>query len=120
MVANPHRGQVSLVAGEATYTLSMSINAMCALEAHLGRPMGAVMTDILAMHGDPSRMSLTLLRAVLWAALRDHHSVDEAKAGEVMGEVGLPSALAGVTQAFTLAFPAKKAGADVRPPAATG
>lgn len=119
-MANPHRGQVPLVAGEATYTLSMSINAMCALEAHLGRPMGAVMTDILAMHGDPSRMSLTLLRAVMWAALLDHHSVDETKAGEVLGEAGLATALAGVTQAFTLAFPTKKAGADARPPAAAG
>lgn len=120
MMANPHRGQVPLVAGEATYTLSMSINAMCTLEAHLGRPMGAIMADMLAMHGDPSRMSLTLLRAVLWAALRDHHAVDEAGAGDILGEAGLPAALAGVTQAFTLAFPAKKAGSDARPPAAAG
>lgn len=119
-MANPHRGQVPLTAGGVTYTLSMSINAMCALEAHLGRPMGAVMTDLLAMHGDPSLMSLTLLRAVLWAALRDHHTVDEAKAGDVLGEAGLPAALAGVTQAFTLAFPPKKAGADARPPLAAG
>lgn len=120
MMANPHRGQVPLVAGAATYALSMSINAMCALEAKLGRPMGAVMTDILAMHGDPARMSLTLLRAVLWAALQDHHAVDEAGAGDILGEAGLPAALGGVTQAFTLAFPAKKAGADARPQAAAG
>lgn len=125
-MANPHRGQVPLVAGEATYTLSMSINAMCALEDHLGRPIGEIMLEMYAVQANPARLSVKLPRAVLWAALQDHHSeIDEAGAGEVMDHVGVVPALAAVTKAMSLAFPAKEKGKgegvpQSRPPKAAG
>lgn len=126
MMANPHRGQVPLVAGEATYTLSMSINAMCALEDHLQRPIGEIMLEMYAVQANPGRLSMKLPRAVLWAALQDHHGeIDEAGAGNIIGEAGVAAAMAAVTRAMTLAFPAKetrkgKEGAEIRPPKATG
>lgn len=110
MLANPHRGQVPLVVGGVTYTLSMSINAMCALEAHLKKPIGEIMLEMYAVQANPARMSVTLPRAVLWAALADHHSdIDETAAGDLLGEAGLGVALAAVTESFALAFPPKSA-----------
>lgn len=125
-MANPHRGQVPLPAGGVTYTLSMSINAMCALEDHLSRPIGEIMMEMYAVQANPARLSVKLPRAVLWAALQDHHSeIDEAGAGEVMDRVGVVPAMAAVTKAMTLAFPAKEKGKGEdrpksRPPNAAG
>lgn len=123
-MANPHRGQVPLAAGGVTYTLSMSINAMCVLEAHLKKPIGEILLEMYAVQANPARLSLTLSRAVLWASLQDHHGdIDLVSAGDLVGEVGLPKAFAAVTEAVKMAFPeqgAGKAKADARPPKAAG
>lgn len=125
-MANPHRGQVPLDAGDVTYTLSMSINAMCALEDHLGRPIGEIMMEMYAVQANPARLSVKLPRAVLWAALQDHHSeIDEAGAGGIIDLVGVAAAMAAVTKAMTLAFPTKEKGkgkerTENRPPKAAG
>lgn len=93
------RATVDLVAGDKTYTLSLSMNALAELEAMLSQST----TEILAKLKAPS---VVLCRAVLWAALRDHHrAISIAEAGELLGQVGLGLAMERVGEALMLAFP---------------
>lgn len=119
-MANPHRGQVPLVAGGVTYTLSMSINAMCALEAHIDRPIGRIVMDIDEAGRSLATLRMTLVRSLLWGALQDHHpDIGIAGAGEILTLSGIPAAMQAVTEAVRLSLPlltAKEEGAPSRPP----
>ena len=105
-MANPNRGGVSVRAGDDEWTFSFSINALCELEEHLGKPV----PQIVAALGDPASIRITDLRALVWAALLDHHDgISLADAGEVATKVGFAVCLEKVGQAFELAFPVKSA-----------
>ena len=105
-MANPNRGGVSVRAGDDEWTFSFSINALCELEEHLGKPI----PQIVEAMGDQSSVRITDLRALVWAALLDHHdNISLADAGEVATKVGFLVCLEKVGQAFELAFPAKAA-----------
>ena len=109
-MANPHRGQVSLGA----YTLSFSINALCELEDLLDQPMA----EIVAGMQSPEKMRMSTVRAMFWAALRDNHpAIDLEGAGLIVSELGMGAAMAKVGEAFRLAFPTAKAGAEGKPKA---
>ncbi|MEW9808599.1 GTA-gp10 family protein [Mesorhizobium marinum] len=109
-MANPHKGQVDLKAGDKTYTLSFSINAMCELEAHFDEPI----TKIAARLQEPDSVSMTNIRALLWAALID--GLPEIKsgpnggldfAGQLLSEAGVPEAMDALGRAFASAFPSE-------------
>lgn len=101
-MANPHRGQVSLVAGDATYKLCFSANALCELEDLTGETVGAI-TEKLNGAG----ASMTLIRALVWAALQDHHpEVDIKAAGNIITLAGMAACMEAIGKAFELAFPA--------------
>lgn len=108
-MANPHRGQVSL----GDYTLSFSINALCELEELLDKPM----MEIVAAIQSPETMRMSTVRALFWAALRDHHdAIDLNGAGLIVSELGMKVAMAKVGEAFRLAFPeASTGGAGSKP-----
>lgn len=109
-MANPNRGQVAL----GDYILSFSINALCELEDLLDQsPM-----EIVASLQAPDKMRMKIVRAMFWAALRDHHNeIDLQRAGLIISELGMEAAMAKVGEAFRLAFPAAKAGAEGKRPA---
>lgn len=109
-MANPNRGQVAL----GDYILSFSINALCELEDLLDQPM----MEIVAAMQAPDKMRMKTVRAMFWAALRDHHDdIDLHGAGLIVSELGMATAMAKVGEAFRLAFPTAKAGAEGKPPA---
>lgn len=101
-MANPHRGQVSLKAGDTTYTLSFSINAMCELEDLMNEPIAKIASGL----NKASELRISTVRALAWAALRDHHAdIDIKRAGEIVTEIGVPDAMAAIGKAFAAAFP---------------
>lgn len=101
-MANQHRGQVDLKAGDKIYTLSFSINAMCELEDLLGEPISQIAKSL----GDPQSVRMSTVRALVWAALRDHHSdIDLKGAGDLVAEATVTSTMETIGRAFALAFP---------------
>jgi hypothetical protein len=109
---NPVKGEVGFEAGGESYTLRYSIDALCELEAAAGMGTPAI-ARVLA---DEDKLSLTLLRQIMWAGLRDHHpDVDLKAAGELIVLAGGASVVMGfVERAFELAFPPPQEG-DARP-----
>lgn len=107
-MANPFRGAVELKAGEQTYRLSYSINALCELEDAAGEPIAKLANSL----NDPENVRLTTVRNLIWAGLLDHHPeiLDQKDqglifAGSVASEAGIPAAMEAVGKALSLAFP---------------
>jgi hypothetical protein len=111
-MANPHRGQVALQAGERAYALSFSVNAICELEDALGQPVNQIARGMET----PDQVRMSTIRALLWAALRDHHEdVGLKQAGEIATEAGVPAVMEAIGEAFRLAFPDQEASGSPRP-----
>jgi hypothetical protein len=112
-MANAERGEAGLVLGDKTYTLRLSNNAQCELEALFGgEPIG----EILARLATGGR---TVIRASLFAALREHHpKMTLADAGELM-DVDAVAVGKALSLAIELAFP-EVTGKTENPPTASG
>lgn len=96
-MANPHRGEVELVAGAASYTLVLSWNALCEAEDKIGKTIGEIAAEL-----DSGRWRLKTVRALLWAALRERHpEVDLAEAGRIGSAAGVDVVLAAISRALT-------------------
>lgn len=103
---NPHRGEVSLVAGDVVYTLRVSTNAIAIAEQVLG--CGA---DEITEGLRPGAFRLGTLRALLFAALQGKHpgvSLDDA--GDIIDAVGVGAVLDKVNETIRLSFPEAKPG----------
>lgn len=116
-MANPHRGDTDIQAGDRSYTLCFSSNAVCEMEEHFDRPIAEIgtMLDAGARFSD--------LRAVFWHGLRRHHpDLSLEDAGDVMDEVGQDKVGEAIGTAFQRAFPQAKgaAGGRARPRKAKG
>lgn len=113
-MANPHRGSVAFQVGDRALTLRFSVNALCELEDLLGEPVA----KIAAKLEDAENIKLSMVRAIVWAGLRDYHAeVSLAAAGEIVDEAGIPDAMEKVGKALALAFPKPERG-GARPRAA--
>lgn len=111
---NPHKGEVSFDAGGKSYTLSFSVDAICKLEGACdGRGIVALSDEL----SDMQRVSMTLLRKVMWAGLQEHHSdIDLKAAGElIVAAGGMIVAVGIIGKAFMLAFPQAKDGESPPP-----
>lgn len=107
-MANPHRGEVELKAGEKTYTLVYTINALCELEEETGKSV-----DLLIAEINTDKPKLSAIRALFWAGLRTHHKMTVEEAGEVMQAAGPVLAAVSSQKAVALAFsPADEAAKD--------
>lgn len=106
-MANPNRGEVDLIAGDQTYTMRMSINAIANIEDHFD--MG--INQVAELLSDAKGMRIGNLRTIVLYALKEHHpELDVAAAGEVIGKAGFDVTAAAIQQAMVLAFPNAKAG----------
>jgi hypothetical protein len=100
---NPHKGEVAFEAEGKTYTLRFSIDALCNLEEAAGKGFASIAIEL----SDPEKMSVSLLRKVLWAGLIEHHpDLDVRAAGElILAAGGAVVVLGQIEKAFTAAFP---------------
>ncbi|WP_421930131.1 hypothetical protein [Nitratireductor rhodophyticola] len=108
-MANVHRGGVTLKAGEKSYTLSFSINAMCELEDSFGKPVMEVIEDFQMMGANGAAPSIKTVRTLIWAALIDHHpemSVEDA--GRITLDVDVNTVMEKVGLALQRAFPSQE------------
>ena len=113
-MANPHKGEVEIKAGEATYTLRFSIDAICSLEAATGKPFTACAVEMT----DAKTASMTLVRLLLHAGLKENHpQISLKESGEIIPAAGgMLVVTEKVFEAFALAFPAPEASDSARPP----
>ena len=104
-MTNRVKGEVPLKAGDRTYTLRFSANAICELEDQLD--MG--INQIAKQMADPEAMRMKTVIAVVWAGLRDHHpDITLAQAGEIITDASLIGSMEAVSEAFTVAFGEKE------------
>jgi hypothetical protein len=106
-MANPHKGDIELQAGEQTYTLRYSVDAICELEDRLDKSFPVIAMEMT----DPVKRRLSVVREVLRAGLREHHpDISLKEAGELLVAAGgAPLVLAKIDQAFMAAFPQAEA-----------
>lgn len=107
-MANPHLGEVEFEAGGVPYTLRFSIDALCALEEKSGKGFPSLCTEL----SDPGKVSLSLMRMMVWAALRDDKpDLTLRDAGElIIGGGGMQAMMVKLTRAIELAFPQEASG----------
>lgn len=103
-MANPHRGEVTLTAGEDEYVVVFTTNALATLESATGK-------SVSALAGEMENPSVTLIRSILWAGLvKRQPEMTIAKAGDIIDEATMPVVVEVIGKAFALAFPEAKAG----------
>ncbi len=105
-MANPNRGGVAVRVGDDEWTFSFSVNAICELEDHLDKPMTLIFESL----SDEENIRMTDVRALVWAALLDHHEgITLKEAGNVATKVGASVCLEKIGKAVGLYFPTKTA-----------
>lgn len=96
------RNGVTIDINGKTYTLVLDVNALCVLENVMStEKKEATYAQVLAM---AERGQLVALRAVVWAALRQHHKeVTLEDVGKLIEEIGVGELDAKLKQATELA-----------------
>ena len=117
-MGNPLRGEVDLAAGDKTYRLRFSVNAIAALEDELDKPI----TEIGVILSSKQGVRIGMLRQIFRAALADATpGLSLEDAGEIMQTAGMPESAEAIAKAFRLAFPApKKSGRPQKEAGGTG
>lgn len=106
-MANPHRGEVSFKTPDAEYTLILSTNALCELEAETEKSLPAIMRDI---------ERVTTVRALLWALLRTKQpDISLAQAGEIIDRAGMAKTTEAIMRAIGAAQPKAPKGGAANP-----
>jgi hypothetical protein len=89
-MANPHRGEVELKAGDKSYTLVYNINVLCEIEE--ANPGVNTMTDFA---------KLSNIRYLLLAGLTTHHpEIKKTDAGNIIQEAGFQVVKIAVAEAL--------------------
>lgn len=111
-MANPHKGEVDLEVEGKVYTLRFSIDDICAVEDKLGRGFVAITASL----SDPEKLSLSVIRGLLWGGLRSQHpGMTLLMAGDLMQRAGgVMKVLPVLTEALKRSFP--DAEAEASPP----
>jgi hypothetical protein len=82
---NIRKRDVTLTIGDKAYALQFSFNALCLLEDQLNRGYLAIMADMASWREDTEKVRVGTIRALLWAAVQDHHpDIDILAAGELV------------------------------------
>lgn len=96
-MANPHRGEVAFEVDGKSYTLTFGTNAICELEAAMDKGI-----DEIAQ----SMSRLSVVRGMLWAALRTHHpEITLVDAGAIIDKVRRNAAMKAINEALAVSFP---------------
>jgi hypothetical protein len=98
-MANPERGQVALEAGDKTYTLKFSTNAIRQAEAVSGKTFGKLCDEM-------ELVGLDAMCVLLWAGLKQSHegfTLDDA--GDLVDELEPLEMIGKINEAIELAYP---------------
>lgn len=107
-MANPHRGEVELVVGENTFKLRLSINAIVEVERTLNMTIAQVSQQM-------SLMSVTVVRGLLWGALRQHHpKMTLNDVGDLIDEIGLTPVIGLLGEVMAITYPEPEGAANPR------
>lgn len=116
IMANRERGEVGFEADGRSWTLHLGTNAMCKIEAETGKGIA----EIGNLLNNEKTASMTLMRAVFWGSLQDHHPGTSIKdCSELMDELGPQEVARLIGEAFTLANPKVAKESRLRPTKAT-
>jgi hypothetical protein len=108
-MANANRGEVSFEADGKEYTLRFSTNALCELEEKLDTNF----IEVAKRLSDQANVRLSLVRAVVWAGLRDRHSeITLEQAGDLISNVGMLKIMQLVAKSFERSFSDGKRGGE--------
>lgn len=110
---NPHKGDIELKAGDATYVLRYSIDAICSLEDDLDKGFPAIAAEM----SDTAKVRISSVRQILLAGLREHHpELTLKQAGElIVSAGGAITVLGKIAEAFSAAFPEAEASGKKSP-----
>ncbi len=107
-MANAERGEVSFEASGKTWTMKIGTNAMCEIEGLTGKGIA----EVGRLLGNEKTASITLLRAVFWGSLQEHHEgISLKECAGLIDEVGTETIGQKIGEAFQTAFPKAKEGA---------
>src|SRR4030095_1257466 len=112
-MANPYKGEARWEIGNVIYTLVFSVNTIIEIEEKLGKGFIKIGLDLQ----DPEKVSYTVLRIMLWAALRDKHKkITLQEAGDmIIGGGGFAPVMEKVLEAFAAAFQTPERDDTARP-----
>lgn len=114
-MANRQRGEVTFEANGETWTMKIGTNAMCEIEEATGKSI----SEVGKLLGNEKTASMSLMRAVFWGSLQEHHDgITLKQAAGLIDEIGAGEAGALIGKAFEAAFPKQKEG-SARPQIAT-
>lgn len=114
-MANPHKGEVDFQAGDKTYTLRYSNNALCQLEEAMGKTIIEISNELASWAKEPDKVSLSTVRKVFWAGLGGGKKMTLEAAGDIIDEAGgLSVVMEAISKALERTFEAGTK--DARPP----
>lgn len=109
-MANPHKGAVALETSDGIRSLRFSTNSICELEDHFG---GKPIMEIVSELEDESRVSMKMVRAVIWGALiADWPEASLEDAGNILDEVGIDVMTGKLGEALRRFFPEAQEGGN--------
>lgn len=122
MAANRQRGEVEFEAGGQTYVARIDWNAIALAEEAARCSYLDILDAFSSAPGEPLRVSIRIVRALLWAGLqRSHPRVSLDDAGDLIGALGPLRAVDVVLGALSAVLPVPEDGdppADPPTPAA--
>lgn len=108
-MANPYRGEVEWKVGGKTYTVCFDTNAVCNIEAELGKSIIEISNELM----DPERRRVSTMRAVFLGAMRrNHKDLTLEEVGDLMSAHGLAKSVEVLSKAIEAGFQQPEAGQE--------
>lgn len=121
-MANKYKGEIGFTAGDESFVLRFSANAVVAIEDEFNQTIN----QMGVMMSDPEKLRLSVVKKMFCIGLADHYAetrpeIDRAKAETIFRRLGPVEATSLVVNAFTSAFELADGGqaaAEKNPPQA--
>lgn len=125
-MANKFRGEAELVYDRetdegpraTTKKLSFDANAFCEIEEATGSNLG----EMLEVLSDPKKMSMRMLRGIVYGGIQRHHPTPNLQeglviAGDIISDAGMQETIEAIHKAVTGAMAKQKGKAKGKAPA---
>lgn len=112
-MANKDRGEVTLQAGDVTYTIRFTVNSLCNLEDAMGMPITKIGAE-LDTGAKTKEIKLGTLRTILKYGLTEDKTLEEV--GDIIGAAGLPAVMSVIAAGIAQAFPKPEDGTATKNP----